>query len=77
MPEHDFVLAKEAKDGSNVVIQMRASFFEFTKAKFIEQILQNDDVNDVQNGEAVKAATEGSGDAYAFLWLKTRLTPCS
>ena len=62
--KHDFVLAKEAKDGSNVIIQMRASFFEFTKAKFIDEIQHNDDVSDVQNGEAVKAATEGSGDAY-------------
>jgi hypothetical protein len=43
---------------------MKASFFDFTKAKFIEEIQQNDDINDVQNGEAAKAATEGSGEAY-------------
>ena len=33
--KHDFIISKEGKDGSNVILQMRASFFEFTKAKFI------------------------------------------
>ena len=62
--KHEFVIAREATDGSNLVIQMKPSFFDFTKAKFIDEIQQNEDIGDVQNGEAVKAATEGSGDAY-------------
>ena len=62
--KHDFIISNEAKDGSNTVIQMKTSFFEFTKAKFIEEILQNQDIVSVQNAEAVKAATETSGEAY-------------
>ena len=62
--KHDFMISNEAKDCSNTVIQMKTSFFEFTKAKFIEEILQNDDIESVQNAEAAKAATETSGEAY-------------
>ena len=60
----EFILAKEAIDGSNAIIQTRASFFEFVKAKFIDDLQENDDIVDIQNAEAAKAPTESSGDAY-------------
>ena len=62
--KQEFLLAKEAKDCSNVVVQMKASFFDYTKAKFIDEVQENNDINDISNGEAAKAATESSGDAY-------------
>ena len=54
--KQDFIIAKEAKDASNTVIQMKASFFDFTKAKFIEDLNEHDDIDDIQNAEAAKAA---------------------
>ena len=40
--KQEFLLAKEAKDCSNVVVQMKASFFDYTKAKFIDEVQEND-----------------------------------
>ena len=60
----DFILSKEAKDASNAIVQMKASFFDFTKANFIEEMQQSEDIINIQNAEAAKAATESSGDAY-------------
>ena len=62
--KHEFSFVKEAKDGSNAVVQMKASFFDYTKAKFIEEIQQSDDIISVENAEAAKATTDSSGDAY-------------
>ena len=60
----DFILSKEAKHASNTIVQMKASFFDFTKANFIEEMQQSEDIINIQNAEAAKAATENSGDAY-------------
>ena len=60
----EYILAKEGKDGCNAVIQMKASFFDFTKAKFIEEIQASQDIDDVKNALAAKAGTDGSGEAY-------------
>ena len=62
--KQDFMISNEARDASNTVIQMKTSFFEFTKAKFTEEILQLEDIVTVNNAEAAKAATETSGEAY-------------
>ena len=62
--KNDFIISKEAKDGSNTIVQMKASFFDFTKAKFIDDILKHAEVDGIQNAEAAKATTETSGDAY-------------
>ena len=40
--KNEIVIGKEAKDGSNITVPMRASFFEFVKANFIQEI-ENDD----------------------------------
>ena len=43
---------------------MKASFFDLTKAKLIDDLLQHVDIDDVQNADAAKATTETSGEAY-------------
>ena len=70
--KHEFSFTKEAKDGSNAIIQMKASFFEYTKAKFIEEIQRCDEILSVENGEAAKASTDSSGDAYVEYSLDVR-----
>ena len=45
----EFILAKEAIDGSNAIIHTRASFFEFIKAKFIEDLQEINDIDDIQD----------------------------
>ena len=62
--KQEFIIAKEAKDGSNIILQMKASFFEFIKAKFIEDLQQNGDIGEIENAEAARATTDSSGDAY-------------
>ena len=42
--KQEFILAKEARDGSNAIVQMKASFFDFTKARFIEELQENIDI---------------------------------
>ena len=60
----NYTIWKEAKDCSNVVIQMRASFFEFVKACFIEELESNPNITSIENAERAKASTESNGDAY-------------
>ena len=55
--KQDFIIA-------NLIVQMKASSFDFTKAKFIHEIQQNPDIVEIENTEAAKAATEVSGDAF-------------
>ena len=60
----DYSLAKEAKDFSNVVIQMRASFFEYVKSYFISELEDNQNITKIENAVRSKAATESSMEAY-------------
>ena len=62
--KQEFAISKEAKDASNIVVQTKASFFDFTKAKFIDEMYSNPDIVEVDNAESAKAATEVSSDAY-------------
>ena len=79
----EYILAKEAKDVSNAIIQMKASFFDFTKAKLIEEIQQSQDIDDVKNALAAKAGTYGeiSSDLYRhqktlrITFLQTAMIP--
>ena len=59
----DFEIGKEAKDFSNIVVPMKASFFEFFKAYFVNELAEQSSIHKVENVEAVKAATENNGDA--------------
>ena len=62
--KHEFAIGKEAKDWSSITVPMKASFFEYVKANFINEISENEDILKVENAERVKATTENQGDAY-------------
>ena len=66
----EFAIEKEARNGSNVKIEMKTSFFEFAKARLIQDLQANVDIVSIENGEAVKAATELNGDAYVEFSLE-------
>ena len=59
-----FNLGTEARDGSNMVIQMKTTFFEHVKSKFIEDMLKHKDIVKVENALGSKVATENSGEAF-------------
>ena len=54
----------EARDGSNMVLELKTSFFEHVKANFIQELVGMNGIDDVENGVAAKATTENSGGAY-------------
>ena len=54
----------EARDGSNMVIQMKTSFFEHVKNNFVNELMKMEGVERVKNAVAAKAATESSGEAF-------------
>ena len=60
----EFEIGKEAKDGSNIMFPMKASFFEFVKLYMINELEDNDDIISVENAEGAKAGSENSGDVY-------------
>ena len=60
----DFALGKEAKNGCNISLLMKSSFFEMVKEFFIADLEEVGDIVLVENAEAAKAGTEHSGDAY-------------
>ena len=62
--KHEVSIGKEAKDASNITVPMKASFFEFVKAHFINDMLDNVNILKVDNAEGVKAATDNFGDAF-------------
>ena len=51
------------RDGSNMVIKTKTSFFEYIKAQFIEDLLKIKEIETVDNALAAKAATDNSGGA--------------
>ena len=62
--KHEVSIGKEAKDASNISIPMKASFFEFVKANFINDLADNVNIVKVDNAEGIKAATDNYGDAF-------------
>ena len=54
-----FSQGKEAKDGSNFTVQMRASVFERVKEGFIQDLSKDENVVKIENG---LAATVGIGN---------------
>ena len=61
--EADIVIGREAKDLSNITVPMRASFFEFVKAFFVQDLLSDPSILEISNAECVKASTESHGEA--------------
>ena len=59
-----FDLGTDAKNGANVVVLLRTSFFEHVKKEFIGNLLKNKDIEKVDNGLGSKVASGNSGDAF-------------
>ena len=57
--QQEIAIGKEAKDCSNITVPMKASFFEFVKANFIQDLENNEEILKIENAEGAKA-----GDAY-------------
>ena len=49
----EIAIAKEAKNFSNVVIEMKASFFEYVKASFINHLEKNPEILNIDNAEFI------------------------
>ena len=62
--KQEIAISKEAKDCSNITVSLKASFFEFVKANFIDDLENNENILKIDNAEGAKAATESHGDAY-------------
>ena len=60
----NFYMGNEASNGANIQVMMKTSFFEYTKAKFIEDIQASGVVTSVENATRVKVGTETQGEAF-------------
>ena len=72
--KQEFVMGKEAKNGSNIVVKMKTGFFEYVKAHFINELVNIDEILDIDNAEAAKANTENSGEAYVEFSMNIAFT---
>ena len=54
----------DAKDGSNVVILMKTSFFELVKSSFMQDLINMDGVTLIKNAVGKKALPTNSGEAF-------------
>jgi hypothetical protein len=59
-----FNMGVEARDGSNMVLELKTSFFEHVKSYFIQELAAIYGFESAENGVAAKATTENSGGAY-------------
>ena len=59
-----YTLGTEAKNGANMKVLTRTSFFEFTKARFVSEIQELEEIIAVENHAKVKVNTETQGGAY-------------
>ena len=64
----------EAKNGSNVVVLFKTSFFKNAKNHFIKDLIQMEGINNIQNVIATKANSESSGDAFVELSVEVNFT---
>ena len=54
----------DARDGSNVVVLMKTSFFEHLKSAYIQDLIKVEGITAIENAVGSKAQTELSGDAF-------------
>ena len=54
--KHEIAILKEAKDCSNITVAMKASFFEFVKANFIQDLEMNDNILKIETQKELKLA---------------------
>ena len=59
-----FNAGTDARDGSNVVILMKTSFFEHVKSSFIEDLVKMNAISSIENAVGTKVQTGNSGDAF-------------
>ena len=59
-----FNTGADAKDGSNVVVLMKTSFFEYVKSWYMQDLIKMDGVTSIENAVGTKAQTSSSGDAF-------------
>ena len=59
-----FNAGTDARDGSNVVILMKTSFFEHFKSSFIEDLVKMNAISSIENAVGTKVQTGNSGDAF-------------
>ena len=59
-----FNTGTDGKDGSNVVLLMKTSFFEHVKSAFIQDLINKEGISGIENAVATKAQTAHSGDAF-------------
>ena len=52
----------EAKDGSNVVLLFKTSFFEHMKDNFIQDLMNMEGITSIHNADGAKVNSESSGD---------------
>ena len=67
-----FTSGTDAKDGSNVVVLMKTSFFEHVKKAFMKDLAVMDEVIEIGNASATKASSSLSGDAFVEYALDVR-----
>ena len=59
-----FNAGTDAKDGSNVVILMKTSFFEHVKSCFIQDLVKMEGVVKIENAVGVKVQSTSSGEGF-------------
>ena len=69
-----FTSGNDAKDGSNVVVLLKTSFFEHMKMSYLKDLLQMDGITEIGNALGTKASTNQSGDAFVEYALDVRFT---
>ena len=67
-----YTAGSDAKDGSNVVILMKTSFFEHVKSAFMKDMMNTDNIVEIGNATASKAPSGNSGDAFVEYALEIK-----
>ena len=67
-----FTNGSDAKDGSNVVILLKTSFFEHMKMTYLKDLSVMAGITEITNALATKASTNMSGDAFVEYALDVR-----
>ena len=60
----------EARDGSNMVLLFKTSFFEYLKYNFINDLVKASGIDNVHNVIGAKVNSESSGEAFVEFSLE-------
>ena len=64
----------EAKDGSNVVVLCKTSFFEHIKKHFIPELIRESQITSIKNAVAAKVNSDSSGEAFVEFSVEVQFT---